>query len=290
MDREIGIRRPHAYAVCALLCGGLALPASGLASSGSGGSGGGGLTPGGGSATTPTGTSPQPTPAPQSGNTTVTTSGSGITLATRASAMLRNGLTFSGTAPQNLAGDTIEVQRSGHETNWTWAATVSATVASGGSFTAVWHTNHIGRFAIRAVVVGAAGSGTSTTAASDAITPSATAAASTPSLTITVYRPSLATQYGPGFYGRRTACGQKLRQSTIGLANRTLRCGEDVAIYYQGRTLVVPVIDRGPYANGADWDLTEATGKELGIDGTAEIGAVSLPIPTTSAAVRAREH
>jgi rare lipoprotein A (peptidoglycan hydrolase) len=39
----------------------------------------------------------------------------------------------------------------------------------------------------------------------------------------------------------------------------------------------VPVIDRGPYANGADWDLTEATGRALGISGTAEIGAVSLP-------------
>jgi rare lipoprotein A len=63
----------------------------------------------------------------------------------------------------------------------------------------------------------------------------------------------------------------------IGLANRTLRCGESVAVYYHGRTLVVPVIDRGPYANGADWDLTEATGKALGIHGTAQIDAVSLP-------------
>jgi rare lipoprotein A (peptidoglycan hydrolase) len=50
-----------------------------------------------------------------------------------------------------------------------------------------------------------------------------------------------------------------------------------VAIYYRGRTLVVPVIDRGPYANGADWDLTMATGKALGIQGTAQIAAVSLP-------------
>ena len=86
-----------------------------------------------------------------------------------------------------------------------------------------------------------------------------------------------ATWYGPGFYGRRTACGETLRRGTIGLANRTLKCGESVAIYYQGRTLVVPVIDRGPYANGADWDLTVATGKALGIDGTAQIAAVSLP-------------
>jgi rare lipoprotein A (peptidoglycan hydrolase) len=41
--------------------------------------------------------------------------------------------------------------------------------------------------------------------------------------------------------------------------------------------MVVPVIDRGPYANGADWDLTEVTASKLGIDGTATIGAVSLP-------------
>jgi rare lipoprotein A len=94
-----------------------------------------------------------------------------------------------------------------------------------------------------------------------------------------VYRPSRATEYGPGFYGKKTACGQRLRRGTIGLANRTLRCGESVAIYYQGRTLVVPVIDRGPYANGADWDLTVATGKALGIKGTAQIAAVSLPTP-----------
>ncbi len=286
MDREIGSRRPQAYAVCVLLCGALALPASGLASSG-----GGGVSPGGsGTTSTQPPSSPSGVTAPQSGNTTVSTSGNGITLQTRASAMLRNGLSFSGTAPQSVAGDTIEIERSGHETNWTWASTVSATVGSDGTFSAVWNTDHIGRFAIRAIVSSASGAGTSTTA-STGTPPTASTAASTPSLTVTVYRPSLATQYGPGFYGQRTACGQKLKPGTIGLANRTLRCGESVAIYYQGRTLVVPVIDRGPFANGADWDLTEATGKALGIAGTAQIGAVSLPAPATSAAaVRAREQ
>jgi rare lipoprotein A len=286
MDREIGSRRPQAYAVCVLLCSGLALPASGLASSG-----GGSVSPGGsGTTSTEPTSSPTGVTAPQSGNTTVSTSGNGITLQTRASAMLRKGLSFSGTAPQSLAGDTIEIERSGHETNWTWAPTVSATVGSDGTFSAVWSTDHIGRFSIRAIVSSATAAGTSTTS-SAAATPTASTADTTPSLTVTVYRPSLATQYGPGFYGRRTACGQKLKPGTIGLANRTLTCGESVAIYYQGRTLVVPVIDRGPYANGADWDLTEATGKALGIAGTAQIGAVSLPVPATSAAaVRAREQ
>jgi rare lipoprotein A (peptidoglycan hydrolase) len=61
------------------------------------------------------------------------------------------------------------------------------------------------------------------------------------------------------------------------VANRTLPCGTPVALYYNGRTLVVPVIDRGPYANGADWDLTAATAKKLGVTGTNTIAAVSLP-------------
>ncbi len=69
----------------------------------------------------------------------------------------------------------------------------------------------------------------------------------------------------------------QLRRDTVGVANRSLPCGTLVAIYYGGRTMVVPVIDRGPYANGADWDLTEATGRALGIAGTATVGAVSLP-------------
>jgi rare lipoprotein A (peptidoglycan hydrolase) len=64
----------------------------------------------------------------------------------------------------------------------------------------------------------------------------------------------------------------------IGVANRTLRCGTMVALYYQGRTMVVPVIDRGPYAHHADWDLTVATARAIGLPGMAKIGAVSLPL------------
>ena len=41
--------------------------------------------------------------------------------------------------------------------------------------------------------------------------------------------------------------------------------------------MVVPVIDRGPYSNGADWDLTTAAGRALGVNTTVTIGAVSLP-------------
>jgi rare lipoprotein A (peptidoglycan hydrolase) len=177
--------------------------------------------------------------------------------------MLRNQLTFTGSASPSDAGATVEIERLGHQTAWQWAPTVQATVGSDGSFTAGWHTNHIGRFSIRALIMK---SSTSTYAAS-----------TMPTVTVVVYRQAIATQYGPGFYGQRTACGTKLKPSTIGVANRTLKCGTKVSVYYHGRTMVIPVIDRGPYANHADWDLTTATAKALGIDGTATIGAVSLP-------------
>jgi peptidoglycan lytic transglycosylase len=91
---------------------------------------------------------------------------------------------------------------------------------------------------------------------------------------LNVFRAVNASWYGGG---GSLACGGELTGSTLGVANRTLPCGTLVAIYYHGQTLIVPVIDRGPYANGADWDLTMATGKALGMDGTATVGAVSLP-------------
>jgi rare lipoprotein A len=99
----------------------------------------------------------------------------------------------------------------------------------------------------------------------------------TPSLTVTVYRQAKATLYGPGFYGNKTACGTRLTKTTIGVANRTLPCGSTVSLLFHGRTLSVPVIDRGPYANHADWDLTTATADAIGMEGTSQIGAVMLP-------------
>ncbi|MDQ3982231.1 MAG: septal ring lytic transglycosylase RlpA family protein [Actinomycetota bacterium] len=86
-----------------------------------------------------------------------------------------------------------------------------------------------------------------------------------------IYRHDLATWYGPGFYGNRTACGKTLGYSTLGVAHRTLPCGTKVAIMYRGRTVTVSVIDRGPYAR-SNWDLTRETAERLGFSGTDSIG------------------
>lgn len=62
--------------------------------------------------------------------------------------------------------------------------------------------------------------------------------------------------YGPGFYGRRTACGQALTKSLLGVAHRSLPCGTLVTFRHAGRTLTVPVVDRGPYVRDRIFDLT----------------------------------
>ncbi len=85
---------------------------------------------------------------------------------------------------------------------------------------------------------------------------------------------AIATWFGPGFYGQKTACGQTLTPEVIGVANRTLPCGTLVRVSYAGRAITVPVLDRGPYSHiGADWDLTSGAARALGISDTVRIHA-----------------
>jgi rare lipoprotein A len=90
------------------------------------------------------------------------------------------------------------------------------------------------------------------------------------------YRAARATWYGPGLYGNKMACGGRLTHRTLGVAHKRLPCGTKVALKYEGHTVVVPVIDRGPYARGVDYDLTEATARQLGMTQTARLGAAPL--------------
>lgn len=86
-----------------------------------------------------------------------------------------------------------------------------------------------------------------------------------------------ATWYGPGFYGHHTACGQVLRPNVIGVAHRSLPCGTVVKLAYQGRSILTTVIDRGPYAQGYTWDLTNGARLALGLEGSDQI-RYALPL------------
>lgn len=82
-----------------------------------------------------------------------------------------------------------------------------------------------------------------------------------------------ATFYGPGLFGRRTACGYRLRKRTRGIAHRSLPCGTPVPVYYGGRLAIFPVIDRGPYSAGVAIDLTAAAARKLGMRTTQPVRA-----------------
>ncbi len=80
-----------------------------------------------------------------------------------------------------------------------------------------------------------------------------------------------ASWYGPGLYGRGTACGETLRATTIGVAHRSLPCGTLVKFVYHGHAVIAPVIDRGPYVKGRAWDLTKAASEALGLEGVGRV-------------------
>jgi rare lipoprotein A len=91
-------------------------------------------------------------------------------------------------------------------------------------------------------------------------------------LTFTPYRWAGASWYGgTSMWGRSTACGQTLRPSTIGVANKTLPCGTPVKFVWHGHSIVAPVIDRGPYIKGRAWDLTSAAAEALEFEGIGRI-------------------
>jgi rare lipoprotein A len=73
-----------------------------------------------------------------------------------------------------------------------------------------------------------------------------------------------ATWYGPGFWGKRTACGTVLTPTTIGVAHKKLPCGTTVTFTYGARSVTATVIDRGPFHKGFAWDLTKKTAKRVG--------------------------
>jgi hypothetical protein len=83
-----------------------------------------------------------------------------------------------------------------------------------------------------------------------------------------VYRLAAASWYGGG---GGLACGGYLTSSTMGVANKTLPCGTMVTLRYGGRSVHVPVVDRGPYVAGREFDLTEATKRALGFEGVGEV-------------------
>ena len=175
----------------------------------------------------------------------------------RPASLAKRTLRIDGEFGRDDAGSTVRVERQRPDGTWDHVAT--AVTDADGAFVARWLTDAPGRYALRAIVER---------------DPGAAGAASTGELfaRISVFAAATASWYGPGFWGRRTACGTRLRRGTVGVAHRTLPCGTRVEIYHRNRTVVVPVIDRGPFIAGRQWDLTQAAAEAIGLRATARVG------------------
>jgi rare lipoprotein A len=136
-----------------------------------------------------------------------------------------------------------------------WARAAMARAGRDGSFAATWKPGSAGAYELRALASGRR-------------------ARTSGIRSISIFKGETATWYGPGFYGKTTACGVVLTETTVGVAHRSLPCGTPVLVSYQGRGLVVPVIDRGPYTKTAQWDLTGAAAQALGVTETSRIGVI----------------
>ena len=77
----------------------------------------------------------------------------------------------------------------------------------------------------------------------------------------------LASWYGPGLYGRRTASGTVHTGAALTAAHRSLPFGTRVRVtnLRNGRTVVVVVDDRGPFVRGRVVDLSLAAARRLGM-------------------------
>ena len=71
--------------------------------------------------------------------------------------------------------------------------------------------------------------------------------------------------------GKITASGVKYGGMTA--AHRTLRFGEQRTLTANGRSVQVTVVDRGPFVDGREWDLSRQAARKLGIihDGLAVV-------------------
>ncbi|MBN9322984.1 MAG: septal ring lytic transglycosylase RlpA family protein [Delftia acidovorans] len=79
----------------------------------------------------------------------------------------------------------------------------------------------------------------------------------------------LASWYGPGLHGRLTASGERFDKEELTAAHRSFAFGSRVCVRSAatGRTVVVRINDRGPFAPGRVIDLSQAAAQELGMVG-----------------------
>lgn len=91
----------------------------------------------------------------------------------------------------------------------------------------------------------------------------------------------LASWYGLGFHGRRTASGERFNMNALTAAHPWLPFGTRVLVQnpVNGRSVVVRINDRGPHVAGRIIDLSHAAARALGLLGWGTKSVVVTPVP-----------
>jgi rare lipoprotein A len=98
----------------------------------------------------------------------------------------------------------------------------------------------------------------------------------------------VASWYGPGFHGRRTASGEIYDQDALTAAHQSLPFGTQVRVTNldNGRAVDVRITDRGPFVDGRVIDLSRAAARVIGLIGPG-VGRVRLEVASPAAIARA---
>jgi hypothetical protein len=85
----------------------------------------------------------------------------------------------------------------------------------------------------------------------------------------------VASWYGPGLHGNRSASGEVFNQNALTAAHRSLPFGTRVRVtnMRNGRSVIVRINDRGPFSHSRLIDLSRAAADEIGMvsTGTAQV-------------------
>ena len=178
--------------------------------------------------------------------------------------IVRQPLTFSGIVGGDTQRPRVEVQIA--QADGSWATIARARANGSGAFSATWRPLQPGRFSVRAVPTGAPDAGATATA------------------TVSVMRPAVATWYDQA--GTTTSCRVKLERTTLGVAHRTLPCGTKLEFSFRGRSVMAPVIDRGPGDRRVSYDLTLAAARKIGFvsTGRGTVGVLEAATPLSAPA------
>lgn len=92
-----------------------------------------------------------------------------------------------------------------------------------------------------------------------------------------VHQVGMASWYGHGFHGRKTASGERFNTHAYTAAHKHLKFGTSVRVtnLLNNKSVIVTINDRGPFVRGRVIDLSKAAARAVGIRGT---GKVSLTV------------